>query len=207
MSFCLIILAAGNSSRFRSNVGKPYQRIGGKSLIEINLIKAQKFKQIKKIILVYNKKDLKLIKLLNLKNVKLEKMKKRASICKLHTILEVAPSKKIRCLCEKTLSIQARFSVKNRAKIGPESDSKWQRQEKPTKIASGAVSGRTFSFQEPFLMDFGLPAGTRKSPKNRPWPQSPVYFLCLQLVFLRFLRSGAFRKRPGPIPEAPGDPP
>jgi len=40
-------------------------------LIEINLIKAQKFKQIKKIILVYNKKDLKLIKLLNLKNVKL----------------------------------------------------------------------------------------------------------------------------------------
>ena len=71
MSFCLIILAAGNSSRFRSNVGKPYQKIGGKSLIEINLIKAQKFKQIKKIILVYNKKDLKLIKLLKLKNVKL----------------------------------------------------------------------------------------------------------------------------------------
>ena len=48
MSFCLIILAAGNSSRFRSNIGKPYQKIGGKSLIEINLIKAQKFKQIKK---------------------------------------------------------------------------------------------------------------------------------------------------------------
>ena len=71
MSFCLIILAAGNSSRFRSNVGKPYQKIGGKSLIEINLIKAQKFKQIKKIILVYNKKDLKLVKLLKLKNVKL----------------------------------------------------------------------------------------------------------------------------------------
>ena len=71
MSFCLIILAAGNSSRFRSNVGKPYQKIGGKSLIEINLIKAQKFKQIKKIILVYNKKDLKLIKLLKLKNIKL----------------------------------------------------------------------------------------------------------------------------------------
>ena len=71
MSFCLIILAAGNSSRFRSNVGKPYQKIGGKSLIEINVIKAQNFKQIKKIILVYNKKDLKLIKSLKLKNVKL----------------------------------------------------------------------------------------------------------------------------------------
>ena len=71
MSFCLIILAAGNSSRFRSKVGKPYQKIGGKSLIEINLIKAQKFKQIKKVILVFNKKDLKLIKMLKLKNVKL----------------------------------------------------------------------------------------------------------------------------------------
>ena len=81
----------------------------------------------------------------SVKNVKLEKMKKCVSICKLHTILEVAPSKKIRCLREKTLSIQARFSVKNRAKIGAESDSKWQRQEKPTKTASGAVSGRTFS--------------------------------------------------------------
>ncbi len=71
MSFCLIVLAGGNSHRFRSNIGKPYQKIGGKSLIEINLIKAQKFKQIKKIILVYNKKDFKLIKLLKLKNVKL----------------------------------------------------------------------------------------------------------------------------------------
>ena len=71
MIFCLIILAAGNSSRFRSNVGKPYQKIGRKSLIEINLIKAQKFKQIKKVIIVYNKKDLKRIKFLKLKNVKL----------------------------------------------------------------------------------------------------------------------------------------
>ncbi len=71
MSFSLIILAAGNSNRFSSNVGKPYQKIGGKSLIEINLIKAQKFKQIKKVIIVFNKKDIKRIKLLKLKNVKL----------------------------------------------------------------------------------------------------------------------------------------
>ena len=27
MSFCLIILAGGNSHRFRSNIGKPYQKI------------------------------------------------------------------------------------------------------------------------------------------------------------------------------------
>ena len=71
MSFNLIILAGGISSRFRSNIGKPYQKIAGKSLIEINITKARKFKQIKKIILVYNKKDLKRIKSLKLKNVKM----------------------------------------------------------------------------------------------------------------------------------------
>ena len=70
MSFCLIILAGGNSHRFKSNIGKPYQKIAGKSLIEINVNKARKFRQIKKIILVYNKKDSKRIKNLKLKNVK-----------------------------------------------------------------------------------------------------------------------------------------
>jgi len=69
MSFCFIILAGGNSHRFRSNIGKPYQKIAGKSLIEINIIKTLKFKQIKKIIVVYNKKDLKLVKSLRLKNI------------------------------------------------------------------------------------------------------------------------------------------
>ena len=71
MSFCLIILAGGNSHRFKSNIGKSYQKIAGKSLIEINLIKARQFKEIKKIILVYNKKDLKRVKSLKLKNVHL----------------------------------------------------------------------------------------------------------------------------------------
>ena len=71
MSFSLILLAAGNSHRFRSNVGKPYQKIAGKSLIQINIDKALKFKQIKKIILVYHKKDFKRVKSLKLKNIKL----------------------------------------------------------------------------------------------------------------------------------------
>ncbi len=71
MSFSLIILAGGNSHRFKSNIGKPYQKIAGKSLIEININKARKFKQIKKIVLVYNKKDSKRVKSLNLKDVKL----------------------------------------------------------------------------------------------------------------------------------------
>ena len=70
MSFSLIILAGGNSHRFSSNISKPYQKIGGKSLIEINLIKARKFKEIKKVILVYNKKDSKRARSLKLKNVK-----------------------------------------------------------------------------------------------------------------------------------------
>ncbi len=71
MDFCLIILAGGNSHRFRSNIGKPYQKIANKSLIEISIIKALKFKQIKKIIVVYNIKDSKRIKSLKLKNIKL----------------------------------------------------------------------------------------------------------------------------------------
>ena len=63
MSFCLIILAGGNSHRFKSNIGKPYQKIAGKSLIEINIDKARKIKKIKKIVLVYNKKDSKKLNL------------------------------------------------------------------------------------------------------------------------------------------------
>ena len=71
MSFCLIILAAGNSHRFKSNIGKPYQKIAGKSLVEIIIDKARQFKQIKNIVLVYNIKDLKRLKSLKIKNVKI----------------------------------------------------------------------------------------------------------------------------------------
>ena len=71
MSFCLIILAGGNSHRFKSNLAKPYQKIAGKSLIQINVDKARQFNQIKKIIIVYNKKDSKRVNSLKLKNVQL----------------------------------------------------------------------------------------------------------------------------------------
>ena len=54
MSSCLIILAGGNSHRFKSNIGKPYQKIAGKSLIEINVEKARQFKLIKKIVVILN---------------------------------------------------------------------------------------------------------------------------------------------------------
>ena len=69
MSFCLIILAAGKSSRFNSNLPKVYHKIGNKSLVEICIDKAKKIKTIKKIILVYNKKDKKILKKLKLKNI------------------------------------------------------------------------------------------------------------------------------------------
>ena len=71
MSFCLIILAGGNSHRFGSKIGKPYQKLGGKSLIEINVNKARQFKQIKKIVVVFNKKDSKKVRSLKLKDIKL----------------------------------------------------------------------------------------------------------------------------------------
>ena len=71
MSFSLIILAAGNSQRFRSNIGKLYQKIAGKSLIEININKASQFKEMKKIVLVYNKKDFKRVKSFRIKNIKM----------------------------------------------------------------------------------------------------------------------------------------
>ena len=71
MSFCLIILAGGKSHRFKSNLSKPYQKIGGKSLLEININKALNFNQIKKIIVVFNKKDSKRVKFLKYKNIQL----------------------------------------------------------------------------------------------------------------------------------------
>ena len=90
-------------------------------------------------------------------------MKTCVSICKLHNIFEVAPSKKNRCLREKALSIQARISVKNRVRIGPDSDSERQQTQKPMEIASDAVSERTFSAPGAIFGDFGPPDGSQKS--------------------------------------------
>ena len=60
------------------------------------------------------------------------------------------------------------FQGSDPPKIGSESDSERHRQEKSTKIASGAVSGRTFSLPGPFFVDFGVPAGSQNRPKTRP---------------------------------------
>ena len=95
MSFCLIILAGGKSHRFKSNIGKPYQKLGSKSLIEVNIIKAKKFKQIKKIVLVYNKKDLKRVRSLKLKNINLVIGGKNRQQSTLNALMHLKNKKKI----------------------------------------------------------------------------------------------------------------
>jgi len=69
MGFSFILLAGGNSNRFKSNLPKPYHKIAGKTLIEISINKIKQFKQFKKIIVVYNKNHLKFLKKINLKNI------------------------------------------------------------------------------------------------------------------------------------------
>ena len=69
MGFSFILLAGGNSNRFKSNLPKPYHKIAGKTLIEISISKIKQFKQFKKLIVVYNKNHLKFLKKINLKNI------------------------------------------------------------------------------------------------------------------------------------------
>ena len=63
MSFCFIILAGGTSHRFNSIISKPYQKIAGKSLVEIIVNKADELKQIKKRFLFIIKKTLNVLSL------------------------------------------------------------------------------------------------------------------------------------------------
>mgnify|MGYP006171696617 CR=1 FL=1 len=71
MRFSFILLAGGISERFKSNVPKQYHKIGGKTLIDIAIQKISQFNEIKKIIVIYNKKHKKYLKNLKLKNVKI----------------------------------------------------------------------------------------------------------------------------------------
>jgi len=71
MRFSFILLAGGISDRFKSNVPKQYHKIGGKTLIDIVIHKISQFNEIKKIIVIYNKKHKKYLKNLKLKNVKM----------------------------------------------------------------------------------------------------------------------------------------
>ena len=71
MEFSFILLGAGDSSRFKSNTPKQYHKIAGKTLVEVSINKIKTFKEIKKVIFVYNKQHEKYVKRIRFKNVKL----------------------------------------------------------------------------------------------------------------------------------------
>ena len=56
MSLFLILLAAGEGKRLKSNTPKPYHTINNKTLLEYSINSFESFKEIKKIVIVYNKK-------------------------------------------------------------------------------------------------------------------------------------------------------
>ncbi len=61
MSLCLILLAAGDSKRLKSNLPKPFILVNNKTIIEHSLRILKLNKKIRKIILVFNKKHKKKI--------------------------------------------------------------------------------------------------------------------------------------------------
>ena len=71
MRFSFILLGAGIGNRFNSNIPKQYHKIAGKTLIDISINKIKEFKDIKKIVFVYNNKHKKYLKRIKLKNIKL----------------------------------------------------------------------------------------------------------------------------------------
>ena len=71
MNNCFIILAGGESKRFKSKTPKPYYFYKGKPIFLHSIDKAKKSKKFKKIVLVINKKHKKFVKRTNIKNVKI----------------------------------------------------------------------------------------------------------------------------------------
>jgi len=69
MRLFLIILAAGESKRLKYKIPKPFQRINERTLLEFSIDSFKDFNQIKKIIVVYNRKHKNYIKNLKLKNI------------------------------------------------------------------------------------------------------------------------------------------
>ena len=68
MSLFLVLLAAGDGKRLRSKTPKPYYKVNNKTLLEHSLDAFKKFSEIKKTIIVYNKKHKQHLNRLDLKN-------------------------------------------------------------------------------------------------------------------------------------------
>ena len=71
MNNCFIILAAGESKRFKSKTPKPYYLYRGKQLFQHSIDKAKESRKFKKIVLVVNKKHQKFLKNKKINNVKI----------------------------------------------------------------------------------------------------------------------------------------
>tara|TARA_Y100000590_G_C15613780_1_gene974905 strand:+ start:34 stop:1170 length:1137 start_codon:yes stop_codon:yes gene_type:complete len=69
MSLFLVLLAAGDSKRLNSTTPKPFQRVNNKTLLEYSISSFKKFNEIRKIVIVYNKKHKKHLNKLNLVNI------------------------------------------------------------------------------------------------------------------------------------------
>ena len=70
MSLFLVILAAGEGKRLKSEVPKPFITVKGKTLLEHSIDAFKGFNQIKKIFVVYNKKHKKYLDKTKTKNIK-----------------------------------------------------------------------------------------------------------------------------------------
>ena len=68
MSLFLILLAAGESKRLKSSIPKPFVKTNHQSLLELSYNRFSNIKEIKKTVIVYNKKHKKYLSKLNLKN-------------------------------------------------------------------------------------------------------------------------------------------
>jgi len=71
MNNCFILLAAGESKRFKSKIPKPYHLYKGKALFLHSIEKSIKSSKFNKIVLVINKNHKKFLKNKNLKNIKI----------------------------------------------------------------------------------------------------------------------------------------
>ena len=117
MSFCLILLAGGESKRFNSKIPKPFIKIGGKTLLEHSLIKFDKIKEIKHTIIVINKKHLRYFKKISHKNINKVIGGKTRQMSTLNALNYI---KKNKLKCSKVLihdSARPNFSIKLIKKI------------------------------------------------------------------------------------------
>jgi 2-C-methyl-D-erythritol 4-phosphate cytidylyltransferase/2-C-methyl-D-erythritol 2,4-cyclodiphosphate synthase len=69
MSIFLILLAAGDSKRLKSSTSKPFHIVNNKTLLEHSFNAFKNFHEIKRTIIVYNKKHKKYLNKLRLKNI------------------------------------------------------------------------------------------------------------------------------------------